>query len=150
MKTGQNGTLDLDFVWHSGKARIALVPPMSVKDRSLHWILVRSQTYYPEHILIYGSREGLLLACCGFRLFFGLTDWRQGWWRSKHRTESGTQERGLGVQVWTGPGPRDRRVVGWSSLCLGYKRACVLGYLAGHIDSRIVGDPVRLVYSLAT
>ena len=31
---------------------------VSVKDRSLYWILVRSQTYYPEHILIYGSREG--------------------------------------------------------------------------------------------
>ena len=29
-----------------------------------------------------------------FRVVFG--------WRSKHRTESGTQERGLGVQVWTG------------------------------------------------
>ena len=33
------------------------------------------------------------------------TDWRRGWWRSKHHTESETQEWGLGVQVWTGPGP---------------------------------------------
>ena len=40
-----------------------------IKDRPLHWILVRSQTYYPEHILVYGSREGLLLSCYGFRLF---------------------------------------------------------------------------------
>ena len=40
-----------------------------VKDRSLHWILVRSQTYYPKHILVYGSREGSLLSCRGFRLF---------------------------------------------------------------------------------
>ena len=47
-------TLDLDLVWHSSEARIALVPPVSVKDRPLHWILVRSQTYYPEHILVYG------------------------------------------------------------------------------------------------
>ena len=39
---------------------------MSVKDRPLHWILVRSQTYYPEHILVYGSREGSLLSCRGF------------------------------------------------------------------------------------
>ena len=30
------------------------------------------------------------------------TDWRQRWWRSLHRTESGTQDWGLGVQVWTG------------------------------------------------
>ena len=50
-------------------ARIALIPPVTVKDRSLHWILVRSQTYYPEHILVYGSREGLLLSCHGFWLF---------------------------------------------------------------------------------
>ena len=42
---------------------------VSVKDRPLHWILVRSQTYYPEHILVYGSREGSLLSCHGFRLF---------------------------------------------------------------------------------
>ena len=42
---------------------------MSVKDRPLHWILVRSQTYYPEHILVYGNREGSLLSCRGFWLF---------------------------------------------------------------------------------
>jgi hypothetical protein len=28
---------------------------MSIKDRPLLWILVRSQTYCPEHILAYGS-----------------------------------------------------------------------------------------------
>ena len=42
---------------------------VSVKDRSLHWILVRSQTYYPEHILVYESREGSLLSYHGFRFF---------------------------------------------------------------------------------
>ena len=26
-----------------------------VKKQPLHWILVRSQTYYPEHILAYGG-----------------------------------------------------------------------------------------------
>ena len=41
----------------------------SVKDRTLHSVLDMSQTYYPEHILVYGYREGLLLSCCGFRLF---------------------------------------------------------------------------------
>ena len=61
--------LDLDLVWHLSEARIALVLPVSVKDRRLHWILVRSQTYYPEHILIYGSRKDSLLSCRGFRLF---------------------------------------------------------------------------------
>ena len=42
---------------------------MSVKDWPLHWILVKSQTYYPEHMLVYGNREGSLLSCRGFRLF---------------------------------------------------------------------------------
>ena len=28
---------------------------MSIKDRPLLWMVVMSQTYYPEHILAYGS-----------------------------------------------------------------------------------------------
>ena len=44
--------LDLDLVWHSSEARIMLVPPVSVKDRPLNLILVRSQTYYPEHMFM--------------------------------------------------------------------------------------------------
>ena len=69
METGQNGILDLDLVRHSSKARIALVPPVLVKDWPLHWVLGRSQTYYPEHILVYGNSKGSLLSCRGFRLF---------------------------------------------------------------------------------
>ena len=41
---------------------------VSIKDRSLHKILGKSQTYYPEHILGYGHLEDLLLSCRGFRL----------------------------------------------------------------------------------
>ena len=44
-------------------------PVWSVKDRSLHKILGKSQTYYPEHILVYGRLEDLLLSCRGFWLF---------------------------------------------------------------------------------
>ena len=60
------------WIWtvcHSSEVWIVLVPPMSVKDCPLHWIQVRSQIYYSEHILVYGSREGSLLSCRGFRLF---------------------------------------------------------------------------------
>ena len=28
---------------------------VSIEDRQLLWMVVRSQTYYPEHILAYGS-----------------------------------------------------------------------------------------------
>ena len=55
METGRNGTLDLDWVRHSNEARVVFVPPMSIEDRPLLWMVVRSQTYYTEHILAYGS-----------------------------------------------------------------------------------------------
>ena len=42
---------------------------VSVKDRPLHKMLGKSQIYYPEHILVYGRLEDLLLYCHGFRLF---------------------------------------------------------------------------------
>ena len=32
-------------------------PFVSIEDRPLLWMVVRSQTYYPEHILPYGSRK---------------------------------------------------------------------------------------------
>ena len=42
---------------------------VSIKDRSLHKALGRSQTYYPKHILVYGPLEDLLLSCREFQLF---------------------------------------------------------------------------------
>ena len=39
---------------------------VSVKDRSLHKALGKSQTYYLEHILEYGRLKDLLLSCRGF------------------------------------------------------------------------------------
>ena len=74
---------------------------MSVKDRLLHQALGKSQTYYPKHILVYGRLEDLLLSYRGSGSF--RTDCLSGFWvrRSLHRTESGTQGRGLRVLVWT-------------------------------------------------
>ena len=43
---------------------------MSIKDRPLLWMVVRSQTYYPEHILAYGSgkaRYTLIVGSGSFR-----------------------------------------------------------------------------------
>ena len=75
---------------------------VSVKDRPLHWVLGKSQTYYPEHILVYGHRGRLVALLSWVPALSGPTNWRWGWWRSKHRTKSRIQEQGLGVQVWTG------------------------------------------------
>ena len=62
--------------WPMGYSLVTLFSmSVSVKDRPLHWILIRSHTYYIEHILVYGSREGSLLSCHGFWLFL---DWLIG------------------------------------------------------------------------
>jgi hypothetical protein len=45
------------WMWLGNRAGLWLhfVPPVSIKDSSLYYTPVRSQTYYPEHILVYGS-----------------------------------------------------------------------------------------------
>ena len=98
METGCNGTLDLDLVRHSSEDQIALVPHVSIEVRPLLWMVVRSQTYYPEHILAYESRKAHCALVVGLALSRS-TDWRQERWRSKHHTETGSQVWRLGVQV---------------------------------------------------
>ena len=64
---------------------------------------------------------------------------------------SGLKCGGLESKFGRRPGPYDRSGMGWSCLCLGYKRACVLGYLA-RIDwftNRCFCETVRLGYGLA-
>ena len=57
-------------LWPTGHSLVILFYlSVSVKDRPLHWVLGRPQTYYLEHILVYGSMEGSLLSCYGFWLF---------------------------------------------------------------------------------
>ena len=43
---------------------------VSVKDRLLHWILVRSQTYYPKHIHAYRSEKAHYALVVGFDSFW--------------------------------------------------------------------------------
>ena len=43
---------------------------MLIKDRPLLWMVVRSQTYYPKHVLAYGSgkaRYALVVGSGSFR-----------------------------------------------------------------------------------
>ena len=68
--TGRNDILDLDLVRHSSEARIAFVSPVSIEDRPLHWILVRSQTYYPKHILAYGGGKARCSLVVGSGFFW--------------------------------------------------------------------------------
>ena len=72
-----------------------------IKDHPLLWVVVRSQTYYPEHILAYGSGKARYALCHGFQLFPDRLIRGRERWRSKHHTETRSQVWGLGVQVWT-------------------------------------------------
>ena len=62
--------MDLDLVRHSSEVWIALVPPMSIKDHPLLWMVVRSQIYYPKHILAYGSEKARYALVVGSSSFW--------------------------------------------------------------------------------
>ena len=83
---------------------------VSVKDRSLHKSLGKSQTYYPEHILGYGRLEDLLLSCHGFWLFPNrLIGGRDGEGPCT-ALSPGLRSGGLESKFRRGPRPGDRRV----------------------------------------
>ena len=84
------------LVRHSSEARIAFVLPMSIEDRLLLWMVVRSQTYYPEHTCLW-KREGSLRFCRRFWLFLDRLIGGGKRWRSNHHTKIGSQVWGLGV-----------------------------------------------------
>ena len=78
-------------------------PVWSVKDRSLQKALGRSQTYYPEYILMYGRLEDLLLSCRGSGSF--RTDCQGfifGGGGLCTALSPGLCGGGLGVPVWMG------------------------------------------------
>ena len=95
---------------------------MSIEDRPLLWMVVRSQTYYPEHILAYGSGKAR------YALVMGSGSFWTGWLKAGKGGGLSTILRsslkcgGLEFKFGRGPGPLDRSGVGWSRLCLGYKR----------------------------
>ena len=64
---GVRGSVAVD----AGHSLVTLLSlSVSVKDRPLHKMLDKSQTYYPEHILVYGRLEDLLLSCRGSGSFW--------------------------------------------------------------------------------
>ena len=95
---------------------------VSVKDRPLHWTIGKSHTYYPEHILGYGRREDLLPFYRGFRLFLDRLIGGEDGGGPCTALSLGLRSGGLESKFGRGPRPHDRRVMGWSCLCLGYKR----------------------------
>ena len=57
--------------WSMGHSLVTLFSlSMLVKYRPLLWMLVRSQTYYPKHILAYGSGKAHCSLILGFGSFY--------------------------------------------------------------------------------
>ena len=100
---------------------------VSIEDRSLLWMVVRLQTYYPEHIIAYGSGNA------PYALVTGSDSFRTNWLEAKKggglSTTLSLEFRSGGLESKFGrrPRPLDRRVVGWSCLCLGYKQGVCFG-----------------------
>jgi hypothetical protein len=127
--------MDLDLVGQQIGALVAFIPPMSIEDHPLHWTLVRSHTYHPEHILTYGGRKtcySLIMGSGSFRTdCYGLL---LGW-RSKHHTKAGS------AVLWSWSPSLDGDLdplTGVEQVGLtcdwGTSEACVF---LGHIDSQI-------------
>ena len=103
--------------------------------------VVRSQTYYPEHILAYGRGKARCSLIVGSAPFLDqLIGGGDGGGLST-TLSPGLKSGGLESKFGWGPRPLDRRVVGWSCLCLGYKRGVCFGVPSW--------DTVRLGYGLA-
>ena len=70
--------------------------PVSVKDRSLLWILVRLQTYYPKHILVYGSGKARYALVVGSSSFPDRLIGDGERWKSKHQPIPPRDRSGMG------------------------------------------------------
>jgi hypothetical protein len=59
LEIGRDCTWDWMWTWFGNlsKTLVALGPPVSIEDHLLLWMVVRSQTYYPKHILAYESEK---------------------------------------------------------------------------------------------
>jgi hypothetical protein len=105
---------------------------VSVEDRSLHWTLVKLQTYYSEHMLAYGSGKACYSLVMGSGSF--QTDWLETGIGEGLSTalRPGLKRGGLESKFGRGPGPLDKSGTSWSCLCLGCKRdMCFLGTQLG-------------------
>ena len=96
---------------------------MSVKHRSLHKPS-RQVTDLLSWAHTWVWALGRLVALLSWIwLFPDRLIWRRGWWMSSRHTESRTQDVGAWSLSLDGDlDTRDRRVMGWSCLCLGYKQ----------------------------
>jgi hypothetical protein len=110
---------------------------VSIKDCPMLWMVIKSQIYYLERILAYGSGKTRYSLIVGFNSFW--TDWLEA---GRCRGLSTTLRRGLQCGAWSLSldGELDPSTgVAWVGLVCtrGINEACVSGYQLGYIGSRI-------------
>ena len=112
----------------------------------------KSQTYYPEHILVYGRLEDLLLSCRGFWLFLDrLLGCLFGGGGPCTALSPGLRDGGLESQFGRGPGHLGQESDGLVLLVPGVQAGRVFsGYPAGALIRESPGNPVWLVCGLAS
>jgi hypothetical protein len=140
----------LGLGWAIERGSVVFVPSVSIKDRLLHWTLVRSQTYYPEHILAYMSGKTCYSIVMGSSSFW--TDCYDGLLgrRSKYHTEVGPAVLGAWGSSLNGDLDPVTGVKRVGLVCArGTNEACVFrGTHLSYIDSWI--DVSTWRYNLAT
>jgi hypothetical protein len=72
------GWMDLDLVGQQSGALVAFVPPVSIKDRSLHWTLVKSQIFLSRAYTSGWGLGRLVTLLSWAPALSGPTDWRRG------------------------------------------------------------------------
>jgi hypothetical protein len=77
-RPGGTGWMDLDLVGQQSGALVVFVPPVSIKDRSLHWTLVKSQIFLSRGYTSGWGLGRLVTLLSWAPALFGPTDWRRG------------------------------------------------------------------------
>jgi hypothetical protein len=122
--------------WQLSEAQVAFVPPVSIKDRSLHWISGQVTDILSRAYTCLWEREDLLLSCHEFWLFLDRLLGVCFRWRSKHHIEVGPVV--LGAWSPSLDGDLDPLTeVEWVGLtCVWVQvRRVLSGHPARHIDS---------------
>ena len=123
---------------------------VSIKDQSLHKASWASHRFIIPSTYL-GMAQGRLVALLSWIQLFSdrLIGGGDGGGPCT-ALSSGLRSGGLEYKFGREPGPHDRRVMGWSCLCLGYKRGvCFRGTQLGALIRESPGNPVQLVYGLA-
>jgi hypothetical protein len=98
--------------WQLSEARVAIVLPVSIEDRLLLWMVDRHRLFIPSTYLLMGAGRLVTLLSWVSALFEPTVMGGLLGGGLSTALRPGLRCQGLGVPVWTGPGPLDRSETG--------------------------------------